>query len=222
MLSLLSGLVAGSIHVVSGPDHLAAVAPLSVRHPKHARSMGFKWGLGHAGGVIFVGLLALLLRRALPVEAFSSWSERIVGMALGAIGLWGIRAALKNRVHVHEHSHGGNTHMHLHVHSPQQAHAETSAHSHTHTAFAFGILHGFAGSSHFIGVLPALAFPTTIDATLYLGAYGIGTVLAMTCFASVMGATAKRFALSGEVAYRRLMLSCSTAAILVGAYWLVS
>ena len=222
MLALLSGLVAGSIHVVSGPDHLTAVAPLSVRHPNHARRMGFKWGLGHASGVIFVGLLALVLRRALPIEAFSSWSERLVGVALGAIGLWGIRTALKNRVHFHEHSHDGDTHVHLHVHDTKHMHAAPRAHVHTHTAFAFGILHGFAGSSHFIGVLPALAFPRVADAAYYLSAYGIGTVLAMTCFASVMGVTARRFALSGERAYRRLMLTCSTAAILVGAYWLVS
>jgi len=182
--------------------------------------MGFKWGLGHASGVIFVGLLALVLRRALPIETFSSWSERIVGVVLGAIGLWGIRAALKNRVHVHEHSHGGDTHVHLHVHSPQHAHA--GVHMHSHTAFAVGILHGFAGSSHFIGVLPALAFPSTRDAAFYLAAYGVGTVIAMTCFALVMGAAAKRFALNGEAAYRRLMLTCSTAAIVVGAYWLIA
>jgi len=184
--------------------------------------MGFKWGLGHASGVVFVGLLALLLRRSLPIEALSSWSERIVGVVLGAIGLWGIRAALKNRVHVHKHSHDGDTHVHLHVHRPHHAHGEAGAHIHTHTAFAVGILHGFAGSSHFIGVLPALAFPSTSDATFYLAAYGAGTVIAMTCFGSIMGATAQRFALNGEVAYRRLMLTCSTAAILVGAYWLVS
>jgi hypothetical protein len=70
VLAILSGLVAGSIHVVSGPDHLTAVAPLSVRHPNHARAMGFKWGLGHASGVIFVGLLALFVRPTLPNEAF--------------------------------------------------------------------------------------------------------------------------------------------------------
>jgi hypothetical protein len=167
-------------------------------------------------------LVALLLRRALPIEAFSSWSERIVGVALGAIGLWGIRAALKTRVHVHEHSHDGDTHVHLHVHHPGHAHHEAKAHFHTHTAFAFGILHGFAGSSHFIGILPALAFPSTREAASYLAAYGAGTVFAMTCFASIMGVTAKRFALNGEVAYRRLMLTCSAAAILVGAYWLIS
>jgi hypothetical protein len=222
VLAILSGLVAGSIHVVSGPDHLTAVAPLSVRRPNHARAMGFKWGLGHASGVIFVGLTALLVRRALPIEAFSSWSERLVGVALAAIGLWGIRTALKNRVHLHEHSHDGDTHVHFHVHDDRHAHAAASAHVHTHTAFAFGILHGFAGSSHFIGILPALAFPSNADAAYYLSAYGIGTVLAMTCFASVMGATARRFALTGELAYRRLMLTCSSAAVLVGAYWLVS
>ena len=47
-----------------------------------------------------------------------------------------------------------------------------------------GVLHGVAGSSHFFGVLPALALPTTSAAVLYIGAFGVGTVAAMTIFAA--------------------------------------
>ncbi len=206
----------------SGPDHLAAVAPLSVHNPQNARRAGFRWGAGHACGVAAVGIAALIFRAALPVEQFSAFAERFVGVALGLIGLFGIRAALRNHVHSHQHSHDGSTHEHIHVHSHTHAPAETPKHMHAHTAFAVGILHGFAGSSHFIGVLPALAFPTMGGAIAYILAYGVGTVIAMTSFATVMGATARRFSLNGATAYRRLMLGCSTAAIAVGAYWLVA
>jgi hypothetical protein len=30
VLSIMTGLVAGSVHVLSGPDHVAAVAPLAL------------------------------------------------------------------------------------------------------------------------------------------------------------------------------------------------
>ena len=53
-----------------------------------------------------------------------------------------------------------------------------------------GVLHGVAGSSHFFGVLPALALPTRAAALTYIGAFGIGTVAAMTAFAAVVGWTA--------------------------------
>src|SRR5688572_3654911 len=63
--ALLAGLAAGLIHVLSGPDHLAAVAPLAGGRGRSWRA-GFLWGLGHSGGVLAVGLLALGLRGALP------------------------------------------------------------------------------------------------------------------------------------------------------------
>ena len=34
--------------------------------------------------------------------------------------------------------------------------------SHAHASFCLGVLHGVAGSSHFFGVLPALALPMRI------------------------------------------------------------
>src|SRR5204862_177885 len=82
----------------------------------------------------FVGLASLLLREIFLVDLISSWSERLVGVALLAIGLWGFRKALSTHVHVHEHSHNGRTHMHahLHGHSHQPAHEHNSAHTHTH------------------------------------------------------------------------------------------
>ena len=36
--ALLAGLTAGLIHVLSGPDHLAAVAPLSLARPGGVRN----------------------------------------------------------------------------------------------------------------------------------------------------------------------------------------
>mgnify|MGYP003315356662 CR=1 FL=1 len=46
MLTILSGLVAGAAHVVTGPDHLAALAPIAVQEPARAAKLGFRWGLG--------------------------------------------------------------------------------------------------------------------------------------------------------------------------------
>ena len=222
MISILSGLVAGLIHVFSGPDHLAAVAPLSLEGRSRAWNTGLRWGLGHAAGVVLVGLLSLGLRGVLPVNLFSSWAERLVGVVLIGIGIWGVRRALRTHVHAHQHTHGGRRHVHIHVHTPADAHthAEAPAHSHGHAAFAIGTLHGLAGGSHFLGVLPALAFPTNAQAISYLAAFGVGTMAAMASFASVLGWAAQSRAFGGARAYRALMIGCSTAAVAVGVYWL--
>jgi len=222
MIAAISGLIAGLIHVWSGPDHLAAIAPLAVRHPRRAWIPGVRWGVGHSAGVAVIGLLLLWLRDALPMDLLSSWGERMVGVMLLGIGFWGLRKAFKNQVHTHEHEHGGDRHVHVHVHSHGHPKENLVAHRHTHAAFGIGILHGLAGSSHFLGVLPTLAFPTTLEAVAYLAAFGLGTVLSMATFSSAMGLVATRCSAGSARTYRHLMSASSVAAMGVGIFWLAA
>jgi ABC-type nickel/cobalt efflux system permease component RcnA len=219
MIAALTGLIAGIIHVWSGPDHLAAIAPLAVRRHRNAWVPGVRWGLGHSAGVAVVGLLSLLLRDLIPVALLSSWGERVVGVMLIGIGCWALAKALK--IHAHEHEHDGDRHVHLHAHSHGLAHNQPKAHQHSHAAFGIGILHGLAGSSHFLGVLPILALPTHLQAVAYLAAFAAGTVASMAAFASVMGLLASRCAGGSTKAYRGLMSVCACAAIGVGCFWLL-
>src|SRR5438046_1963326 len=82
MFAAVTGLIAGIIHVWSGPDHLAAIAPLAVRSPRRAWAPGARWGMGHSAGVAVIGLLSLWLRDLLPVKMLSNWGERCVGIML--------------------------------------------------------------------------------------------------------------------------------------------
>jgi hypothetical protein len=213
MLTIVSGLVAGVFHVLSGPDHLAAVAPLAASHRARSLRAGWTWGLGHASGVMVVAVLAVLLRDALPpVADISAWGERLVGGALIALGLWSLsRAARLRRA---PHSHGATQHEHVHV---QRGPGWMRGLGHGHASFAVGVLHGVAGSSHFFGVLPALALPTAAASFSYIAAFGLGTVAAMTVFAGAIdGVAARGFVLS----HQRLMTATGVAAIAVGLVWI--
>lgn len=222
MFALLTGLAAGALHVLSGPDHLTAVAPLAVRRPRRAWQPGLRWGLGHSAGVACVGLLSLWLRDLIPVAWLSSWGERLVGVVLFGIGLWALRIALRKNVHAHEHEHDGESHVHIHLHHAPAEHQTPGAHLHSHAAFGIGTLHGLAGSSHFLGVLPALAFPSKAQATAYLLAFGVGTVAAMAAFSWGIGWVAARFAIRGVNVYRSLMGVSAVAAMAVGGFWLAT
>src|SRR5437870_2373404 len=212
IILIFAGLAAGLIHALSGPDHLAAIAPLATKYPHRAWVAGLRWGAGHASGVLAVGILSLLLRGVLPVDLISDWSDRIVGVLLIGIGIWALRKALQ--IHTHEHTHGDEEHVHIHMHGKNARHEKP--HVHTHAAFGIGTLHGLAGSSHFLAIIPALALPSNAQAVAYLGFYGFGTVLAMIAFAAAIGSVSARFAARGAHLYRRLLLACSAVAILVG------
>jgi ABC-type nickel/cobalt efflux system permease component RcnA len=222
MIVALTGLVTGMVHVWSGPDHLAAIAPLAVRRPRRSWIPGARWGLGHSAGVGVVGLLSLALRDLLPVDLLSSWGERMVGVVLFGIGFWGLRKAFGDHIHTHEHEHDGERHQHIHVHAHKKTHERKEAHQHRHAAFGIGILHGLAGSSHFLGVLPILALPTTTQAIAYLAAFAGGTIVSMASFSWLMGVVAARCRGGSAKAYRALMSSCSIAAMVVGCVWLVT
>jgi ABC-type nickel/cobalt efflux system permease component RcnA len=220
MIAAITGMIAGTVHVLTGPDHLTAIAPLAVHQRKSAWIPGVRWGLGHSAGVIAVGLLSLWLRDKLPRDLISSWGDRIVGVVLFGIGLWTLRRALKRNVHTHEHEHHGERHVHFHTHHSHVPHEEPAAHQrHTHAAFAIGTLHGLAGSSHLFGILPMLALPTKAQAIAYLICFGLGTVLAMALFSWGMGRVATRCAANGVIIYRRLMTACAFAAMIIGCVW---
>src|SRR5207247_5796494 len=71
MIAVITGFVAGIVHVWSGPDHLAAIAPLPARKPRRAWLPGARWGPGHSAGVAVGGLVSLWLRVVLPLHLLS-------------------------------------------------------------------------------------------------------------------------------------------------------
>jgi len=218
MLIAITGLLAGFLHVISGPDHLAAVSPLAIENKKSGWLIGLKWGVGHTSGVFIVGILVLLFREIIPVDLVASYSEGLVGIVLIVIGVWGLQKIL--RKNLHEHEHDGNKHYHIHKIDKNIAKSKKIGDFHTHTALAVGIIHGLAGSSHLLGVLPALALPTKFDAAIYLGFFGIGTILAMLIFSQLLGIIAIKFSQSSLVLYKRLSISFSSIAIAVGVFWI--
>lgn len=234
---IVAGLLAGAAHVVTGPDHIAAVAPIAMRHRSRSWLAGCLWGLGHSSGVWLLAGVALLARESLPIDAMSSWSERLVGVMLVAIGLWGLHGVVRLHVHTHRHVHAGadgvpHAHEHVHVHAMPVGHAGrkhgTHAHEHpvrhrhrhAHGLLGIGALHGVAGTSHLLGVLPALALPDRGTAAMYVGALGVGSILGMGIFTGGLGMLMRSADRVASILSRGLMAATSVAAVVVGVVWM--
>ena len=209
MIPILTGFAAGGLHVFSGVDHLAALAPAAVENPSNATRTGMFWGLGHGIGVLIIGSVGLVLRNFVDLEAWSGWAEFLVGFLLVGIGVWAIVRSRTVDIHGHNHEHEDTSHEHLHAH-------DSGDQSHHHAALGVGIFHGMAGGGHLFGVLPALALPTS-QAIMYLVAYLVASVLAMGAFAYGVGVLAAR---SGTEWVKRLMFGSGVLALMVGLVWI--
>lgn len=199
IIYFLTGLAASSLHVVSGPDHLAAVTPLAIENRKKSWLVGFTWGLGHTIGVGIIGVLFILFKDLIPVDTISAYSEQIVGALLIVIGLWIFYRIFRNKPH---------------------RKIETKKND-VWTALGIGVIHGVAGVSHLIGILPSLALPTRADSISYILGFGVGTVLTMVAYSAIMGMVSQRAARKD---HKKLLLGIriagSTIAVLVGIFWI--
>jgi len=215
----VGGTFAGSLHAVTGPDHLAALLPLCIgRRWWSASRTGAYWGLGHGIGAALVGALAFSIRGALNINLFSTYMEALVGLSIIIIGLNGIQEA--REWDTTQQGQAGEAMGAPRVDSPNMIHAHEDAKSVAST-LATGVLHGCSGSGHLLGVMPALAMPSWACATAYLVAFGGGTMVAMSLFTALAGEASVQM---GERMQQpdvpaKLALFSSAFALLMGTLW---
>ncbi|WP_320674986.1 hydantoin utilization protein A [Prochlorococcus sp. MIT 1341] len=188
LISVLTGIVAGALHVVGGADHLVAMTPSALENPKTAFRNGLAWGMGHSLGVVCLALIAILAKDLVQIQRMSTLAEFSVGIALLIIGALAIRTSLGLVIHSHKHKHKhknaneyGHNHDHIHLHFRGRKRHKR----HTHAATGLGLLHGLAGTSHLLAVIPALALPP-IGAGFYIAAYLFGSIATMGAFVGVI------------------------------------
>ena len=196
---LLLGLAAGTSHVLTGPDHVAALAPFSVEAQSRAWTVGLRWGVGHAVGIVAVALVFVFAADWLNPKLLDAVGDYLVGVVLVAVGGWGL----------------------LHGRRAARAFAaETRAHKHVHAtaALSIGTLHGLVGTGATLAVLPAIGMRTLAESIVYLGGFAAGTIAAMSAVAGALGALTPRDELG--TGYRSVFQIASAVSLALGAAWI--
>jgi len=227
---LIFGFLAAAIHVLAGPDHLAAIAPFALNTKFKPWMIGMSWGIGHLLGMLVIGVLFFFFKELIPVEFISANSERIVGILLILIGSWAIVRLYyfgKKSPHKHVHTHmdeTGNVFVHTHDHEHESPKKHTHKQIETQTylaAFGIGVIHGLAGVSHALSMLPTLAFETRFESALYLIGFGGGTISAMVLFSVVLGLVAHYSTQRRkDFVFKTINIVAGFGAIFVGFIWL--
>ena len=210
---ILTGIVAGFVHVVSGADHLIAMAPAAINNPQKALKNSFSWGLGHSSGVLLLAFLAIFIKDITPLNKFSNVAEFLVGISLLMVGVFAIKNSFQLSIHSHSHKHeNGIAHRHFHFHVKEQK----NNNKHSHALTGLGLLHGLAGGTHFLAVLPALALPLT-SACLYLISYLIGSLISMNLFTCLISFTTFN---ASQKFIKRLIAGAGGLSFSMGLFWI--
>ncbi|KAL7558997.1 hypothetical protein ACA910_010876 [Epithemia clementina (nom. ined.)] len=110
----------GILHVLTGPDHLSAMATLSANvGNSHCKSfwLGIRWGVGHSTGLVIVGVVFIIFGAAqhnggddssftIP-STVSQVFDAIVGIFMISLGAYGIFKARRNKYRSLKNTYGG-------------------------------------------------------------------------------------------------------------------
>lgn len=208
------GFLLGMRHAVEA-DHVAALASLSTRPTSwvHAVRIGAVWGLGHTLTLFIVSTIVLLADTVVP-ERLAWGLELAVGFMLVGLGVDVLRRLLRDKVHFHVHAHDdGTTHFHAHSHADEDSHG----HSHRFPARALvvGLMHGMAGSAALVLLAIAKA-PSVAMGLVYVGVFGIGSILGMALLSVAISLPLRHTARSMNRFHHSVQGIIGVATVLIG------
>lgn len=227
LVTLTTACVLGFLHALE-IDHMLAVTAFVSRRPTFATAarFGFRWGVGHSLAVLAAG--ALLLATGLRWSArYDRVGEAAVGLMLVGIGFWSLRSS--RNLHVHPPAeHGDHLHVHTHQGPPSEHHhhhdrpapSRHHDHAHGHGITLVGLMHGLAGTSAVVALVPVTMVDRISVGVGYLLAFGAGVTAAMTMFAALSAMAMKQAAERSMALGRRISGIVGYAGILTGVVWI--
>ncbi|GLC52935.1 hypothetical protein PLESTB_000689900 [Pleodorina starrii] len=231
--SAWAGLAAGFLHTLCGPDHLAALTPLTIGRNRFAASaLGALWGFGHSTGQLILGLIFVVLKERFHdlVPFLSKWAGIVVPLTLIAIGVMGIyESFFEKDAEAHAEAEAEAVGLALagggSVSSGKSSSSSPSSVSaglkSGFATYATGIVYGLQPDALFV-VIPALALPTKLAAIAYCSMFVIGTVSAMGGYTLLIGTTSQALIKEQPWLQKHLSTVASGIAIAVGLLMLLA
>ncbi|GIL89691.1 hypothetical protein Vretimale_16646 [Volvox reticuliferus] len=227
--SAWAGLAAGFLHTLCGPDHLAALTPLTIGRNRFAASaLGALWGFGHSTGQLILGLVFVVLKERFHdlVPFLSKWASTVVPLTLIAIGMMGIYESFFEKGDAHAEAEAEAVGLALAGGGSVSAGSSSSSAVPSglkagFATYATGIVYGLQPDALFV-VIPALALPTKLAAIAYCSMFVIGTVSAMGGYTLLIGTTSQALIKEQPWLQKHLSTVASGIAIAVGLLMLLA
>ncbi|KAJ8516854.1 hypothetical protein ON010_g18396 [Phytophthora cinnamomi] len=83
-----TGLLLGIVHVLTGPDHLSALAAMATGGSFKAFALGVRWGCGHSLGLLIMAGIFFAAGQTINLDAVGEYLNYVVGVFMIALGVW--------------------------------------------------------------------------------------------------------------------------------------
>lgn len=214
----------GVVHVVTGPDHLSALAALSSGLSWRAFALGVQWGCGHALGITIVAVICLSIGHALQLGTYRVVCNYVTGVFLIALGSWTLhQAKIEYDARAQPASNWSKvqcqdgSYMLLGDDNNKLPTRPNTA----PMSVAVGLLHGVAGPGGVLGILPAVAMHHLTFSLVYLGCFCLSSILCMGALGALYGELTRRAGVSSSLLAFRIAAVSSCLSILVGLLWII-
>ncbi|NQY33755.1 MAG: hypothetical protein HRT37_02065 [Alteromonadaceae bacterium] len=169
MLSVIGlGIAIGLFHAFD-VDHVVAMATFVDKKSKLKPILYYaiKWGTGHGGVLLLLGVLLAFIGIQLP-DWFVHYSEITVGLLLIYLGCRVLGYLTKNG----------------HTSSQSKNQSVITKLKHDHAPILIGMLHGVAGSASVLMILPNMMKAQFL---IHIALFSMGCLLGMFCFGLCLG-----------------------------------
>ncbi len=189
---LFTGFYLGGVHILSAPDHLAAIVPLSLMDKKRSWRIGLLWGIGHLIGLLGLGVLLYYFKSLVNLEALTHYGMLYIAILLLFVGGWII---YKSK----------NTYL---LQTPK-------AHGHlSKITIGTGIVHGFAGFSHIYTLAPTLSM-NDVAFFSYFGGFALGSIVSVVFFTYLLCFLPERL-IAKQSLYKKIILGSGILTVILG------
>lgn len=222
------GAMFGTLHILTGPDHIAAMVTISANKGYKAFLIGVQWGFGHSIGLLIIFAILLTIDDNILEKTYvAEWIVGFFLIFLGFLGYYRTYKYYKQKTIIY------NIQEETTAIVPYQEQAKYKIYinkyknyinkykylldKHKILSLITGILHGLAGPGGVLGVLPAILLNDKEKSAAYLGTFCTIGIITMGTFSALWGELSKQIGKKFDII---ILGTSSSLSIIIGIIWI--
>ena len=216
------GALFGTLHILTGPDHIAAIVTISANKGIRAFFLGIQWGFGHSIGLLIIFAILLTIDDNILEKTYvAEWIVGFFLIFLGFLGYYRTYKYYKQKTIINNNIQEETTaiipYREQNKYTIYINKYKYLLNKHKILSLITGILHGLAGPGGVLGVLPAILLNDKEKSAAYLGTFCTIGIITMGLFSALWGELSKQIGKKFDII---ILGTSSSLSVIIGIIWI--